>query len=344
MRNVILKGSQAVGESEKPYIIAEVNTSHNGDLEVAKKMVLAAKEAGCNCVKFQSWSATSINSKTFYDQNPIANRFFKKFSLNESRLKEMSQYCRENGIDFSSTPYSKEEVDFLVDECKAPFVKVASMDVNNYQYLDYIARKGIPIVLSTGMGDMKEVRKAVKTIEAAGNKNIIILHCISIYPPEISTIRLKNIQGLQEEFPDYPVGFSDHSIGTEVPTAAIALGAVLIEKHLTLDKNKIGMDNQVAAEPEEMKKMVRDCHTVFEALGGKERVVLDAELEQRKKMRRSVVATKDLKAGTKLTLEDLDVKRPGTGLPPEKLNDLVGVELARDVEADRLILEKDLSL
>ncbi|MBD65278.1 MAG: N-acylneuraminate-9-phosphate synthase [Halobacteriovoraceae bacterium] len=341
MRKMTLKNSRVIGDNEKPYIIAEVNSSHNGDIEVAKEMIRAAKDAECDCVKFQSWSPESINSKNFYEENPIAKRFYKKFALTGEQLIEVAQYCKELGMDFSSTPYSREEVDFLINDCQAPFVKIASMELNNLKYIEYIAKTGTPVVLSTGMGDIEEVRKAVEVIKATGNTNLCILHCISIYPPEIETIRLNNILGLQEEFPQYAIGFSDHSIGVEIPTAAIALGACLIEKHLTLDKNKIGMDNQVAAEPEEMKEMVKNCHNVYKALGGKDRIVMDAELEQRTKMRRSVIASRDLKAGETIALSDLDVKRPGTGIAPELMDSLVGKVLARDVEADKLVSMED---
>ena len=341
MSLITLNDSKKLGESQTPYIVAEVNTSHFGDIEIAKNMVKKAKEIGCDCVKFQSWTPTSINSKTFYEENPIANRIFKKFSLSEEELLEVVDYCKEVGISFASTPYSREEVDFLVHKCKVPYIKVASMDLNNYLFLDYIARKGIPIVLSTGMGDMDEIRKAVKTIEDAGNKDICILHCISIYPPEVSTMSLKNITGLKKEFTKYPIGFSDHSTGVEVAVAATALGACMIEKHLTLDKSKMGMDNQVALEPEEMKQLVTSCSNVFLSLGNTERVVLKDELEQRKKIRRSIIAAKDLKSGDVLSIEDLDVKRPGTGISPEKIHDLVGKVICRDVEADRLITQED---
>lgn len=337
MPKIKFRDNFEIGTHSKPYFVAELNTSHFGDLELAKKMIVEAKNAGCNCVKFQSWSASSINSKSFYQGNKIAERIFNKFSLEGEALKSLAAFSRENGISFSSTPYSKNEVDFLVDECQAPFVKVASMDLTNYQYLDYIAKKGVPIVLSTGMGEMEEIVKAVKTIEDAGNNQLCILHCISIYPPELSTIRLKNILGLMDEFQEYPIGFSDHSIGSEIPIAAVALGACLIEKHFTLDKSKIGMDNQIACEPQEMREMVEKCHNVFLALGDKNRIVLPAELEQRTKMRRSVVSARFLPAGHVIGLDDLDAKRPGTGIPPERIAELVGKKVVQDIEADVLI-------
>ena len=343
MANCVLRDSTVLGDFLKPYIVAEVNTSHNGSMETAKEMIDRAKEAGCSCVKFQSWSKESLYSKTYYDENPIAKRIIQKFAFSEAQLMEVSQYSRERGIAFSSTPYSQAEVDFLVDKCHVPYIKVASMDLVNYPFLEYIAGRGVPIVLATGMGEMEEIRRAVATIEAAGNRKICLLHCISIYPPEIATIRLNNIAGLRKEFPAYPVGLSDHSRGTEMAAAAVAMGAAMIEKHFTLDRSKIGMDNQMATEPGEMAQLVRNCQNVHAALGDTERIVFPAELEQRKKMRRSVIAVRDLPAGTKLTKADLGAKRPGTGIPPGRIGELTGKVLTRDVKADTLLLETDFS-
>lgn len=343
MAKCIFRDSTIIGDFMKPYIVAEVNTSHSGCIETAKEMINRAKEVGCSCVKFQSWSSESLYSKTYYDENPIAKRIVQKFAFSEAQLMEVAQYSRERGIAFSSTPYSQAEVDFLIEKCDAPYIKIASMDLNNYPFLEYIASCGLPIVLATGMGTMDEIRRAVETIEDAGNHNMCLLHCISIYPPEISTIRLNNILGLRQEFPNYPIGFSDHSVGTEMATAVVVMGAAMIEKHFTIDRTKIGMDNQMATEPEEMAQLVQNCQNVHTALGSTERIVLPAEMEQRKKMRRSVIAIRDLPAGTMLTKADLSAKRPGTGFPPEKIYELVGKVLVRDVKADTLIFDSDLS-
>jgi N-acetylneuraminate synthase len=342
MAKIILRDNTVIEDYGKPYFVAEVNSSHNGNVEVAKQMIDAAAESGCNCVKFQSWSAESLYSSTYYKANPISKRIVQKFSLTPEQLKDMALYCQSKGIAFSSTPYSRPEVDFLLDKCGAPFVKIASMDSNNYPYLRYIAKKGCPIVLSTGMSTIEEVAKAIEVIEEAGNSQICLLHCISIYPPELETIHLNNILGLRERFPQYPIGFSDHSHGVEMATAATALGAALIEKHLTLDHTKIGMDNQMATEPEEMKHMVNCCLNVQTALGTKERVVLQAEQDQMLKMRRSVIVTRDMKAGEVLTYDTLDAKRPGTGMSPALIDSLVGKRLIRDVQADTLLEEGDI--
>lgn len=339
MSQIILANGKKVGDHKRPYIVAEVNSSHNGDVETAKRMIDEAKRIACDCVKFQSWSAESLYSNSYYKENPIAKRIVGKFAMPEEALAELAEYCRETGIDFSSTPYCKSEVDFLVDTCKVPFVKIASMDINNYPYIRYIAEKGIPIVLATGMADLAEIQKAVEAVEGTGNKNLCLLHCISLYPAETQTMQLNNILGLREKFPSYPIGFSDHSLGIEMPVAATALGAAYIEKHFTLDKKKMGMDNNMAMEPDEFQGMVECCNRVYEAMGGYERTVSEAELAQRDKMRRSVVVTADLKKGSVLSEKDLDVKRPGTGIPPEKMRELAGKVLAEDVVADQILTE-----
>lgn len=321
----------------KPYIVAEVNSSHGGNLDIAKQMIDEAKMAGCDCVKFQSWSAETLYSRTYYDANPIAKRIVKKFSLGEKDLLEVAKYCKEKQIDFSSTPYSNAEVDFLVEECNVPYIKIASMDINNLAYVEYIAKKKVPIVMSTGMADLDEIESAVEIIESTGNPNLCLLHCISIYPSEVSTVRLNNIIGLRERFPNYPIGFSDHSLGMELSAAAVALGSALIEKHFTLDKSKMGMDNNMAIEPEEMQKLVQGCRNVCRAMGTKQRIVSKEELAQRKKMRRSIVASKKIAAGETLTVEKLNVKRPGDGMAPKELENIIGKIAVCDIEEDTMI-------
>jgi sialic acid synthase SpsE len=342
MASIKLRGSTILEDFGRPYIVAEVNTSHFGDINIAKKMIETIKNAGCDCVKFQSWTTETLYSTSYYKENPIAKRFVDRLSFSRDELKELSSYSKRIGIDFCSTPYSHKEVDFLVSEQNVPYIKVASMDLNNYRFLSYIASTGTPIVLSTGMSEMDEIKKAVKTIEAEGNQNICILHCVSIYPPELSTINLKNIIGLRDAFPNYPIGYSDHSGGIEIASASVVFGACMIEKHFTLDKKKIGMDNQMALEPDEMELLVKNCQNVQKSLGNAQRVVLPAEIEQRNVMRRSIVSKKDLKAGNKIKLDDLDAKRPGTGFPPQMIHELVGKTLANDVKCDMLLNEDDI--
>ena len=342
MAKIKLRDYYELGDYSKPYFVAELNTSHFGKIEIAKKMVDEAKKAGCNCVKFQSWTEQTLYSKTYYRDNPIAKRFVKKFSLSEKKLKELSNYCKEKKIAFASTPYSIEEAVFLVNECNVPFIKVASMEINNHVFLRQLGLLKAPIIISTGMSDMNEIIEAINVIESTGNRNISILHCVSIYPVGASHINLNNILGLRDQFPDYPIGYSDHSIGVEMATAAVALGACLIEKHFTLDSKAIGMDNQMATEPNEMQILVRNCKNIFLAMGSRKRVLSTNEKEQQFIMRRSIVANKDLEIGKVLSLEDFGYKRPGTGFSPANPEILIGKKLIRNVEADNLITKEDI--
>lgn len=331
MNRLVFRGGRVIGDGERPYIVAELNSSHNGKVEMAKQMIDAAKDCGCDCVKFQSWSADSLYADEYYKNNPISKRIVTRFALKPDQLFELSSYCKEVGIDFSSTPYSKEEVDFLADKTDAPFIKIASMEINNLAYLGYIGEKGIPIVLSTGMSTIDEIRDAVRVIEATGNKQLCILHCVSVYPAQPEIINLNNIAMLQEEFPDYPIGYSDHTIGYEVASASIALGAALVEKHFTLDNKKMGMDNNMATEPKEMKSLVDACQSVFRAMGAKEKKLLEGEEEQRLKMRRSLVTTREIHCGAVLAAEDIEAKRPGDGITPDHLGDVIGKVVNTDI-------------
>ncbi len=337
MRQMVLRGEKIIGDNYPPYIIAELNSSHNGKVDVAKEMIVAAKDCGCDCVKFQSWSANSLYCDEYYINNPISKRIVTKFSLNQEQLAELSSFCLEVGIDFSSTPYSKEEVDFLSYDTKAPFIKIASMEINNLPYIKYIAEKDLPIILSTGMSTLNEIKEAVKTIESTGNTKLCILHCVSVYPAPVNEINLNNIQMLQEEFPNYVIGYSDHTMGVEVAAASVAKGASVIEKHFTLDNKKMGMDNNMATEPEEMKKMVDVCHNVYDALGYKERRLLDGEEEQRIKMRRSLVTTRDIHCGEIIAANDIDAKRPGDGLSPQMIDMVIGKKAKIDIPKGYLI-------
>lgn len=337
---MLLKNGKIVSNNKKPYIVAELNSSHNGKVEIARKMIDAAKESGCDAVKFQSWSAESLYCKEYYDQNPISKRMVSQFALSCDELLELSKYCSDIGIDFASTPYSKEEVDFLVEECHVPFIKVASMDINNLLYLRYIAKKNVPVVLSTGMSTEDEIETAVREISNAGNHEICILHCVSLYPVDAQFVNLNNMVMLREKFPEYAVGYSDHTIGSEAACAAVALGAALIEKHFTLDNKRVGWDNQMATEPADMKLMVERCQRVHLSLGGYERKLSKQEYEQRKKMRRSLVAAKDMCAGHVIQEEDLDAKRPEDGISLDQYDKVIGKMINRDVPKDTMLVNE----
>jgi sialic acid synthase SpsE len=349
--NIKLSSSFVVKNNSRPYIVAEIGSNHNGDMKLCKKIIDAAKKSGADCVKFQYFSIDSIFSKKTYKDNyfisdDYRNRkdvtlkeIVKKYSITIDQLKEMKNYCREIKIDFLVTPFSHKESDDLVNKLRVETFKIASMDLNNYDFLDYIARKGKTIVLSTGLSDLSEIDKAVKTIENTGNKKLIILHCVAIYPPNYDQINLNRIVTLKNLYP-YPIGFSDHSPGYEVSLAAIALGACFIEKHFTIDKKMAGWDHHMSIDDNDMLKLVDGAKKVFQSLGdfrirrveSKERVV---------SFRRSVVSSRKILKGEIIKREDLDLKRPGTGLPPEKLKDIIGKTAKKDINYDELISFED---
>jgi sialic acid synthase SpsE len=343
MATITLNSGRRIGDYLRPYIVAEMNTSHFGDLALAKEMINQAKSAGCDCVKFQSWSADTLYASSFYKGNEIAKRIVSKFALGEEELQELAAFSYTAGIDFASTPYSIEEARFLVHKCNVPFIKIASMELNNHPYLTQLGELGVPLILSTGMGSLEEIKEAVETIESTGNLSLAILHCSSVYPAEPKTIRLRNITGLRGEFPQYPIGYSDHSVGVSIPAASISLGACLVEKHFTLDKTRIGMDNQMATEPLEMREMVLACHNVFEALGGTGRLLSDAETDQRSKMRRSIVSKVAISAGSRITEAAIELKRPGTGLPPSAYRHIIGKTVNKDIGVGSVIFAIDIN-
>lgn len=335
----------------KPYVIAELGSNHNGDMKLAEKLIVSAKEAGANCVKFQSWSKDTIFSKKVYEENYFLSDDYRdrtdytleeivdEYSISEEELRSMKAVAEKVGIDFTSTPFSKKEVDFLADELKVSFLKIASMDLNNYPFLEYVAGKGLPIVLSTGLSSLSEIDKAIETIEGAGNDRIVILHCVAIYPPEDMQVNLKNIDTLRAIYP-YPIGFSDHSIGSSIPLAAAAKGACIIEKHFTLDKDMFGWDHKISADPEEMSVISQESTRINTALGdGRVRVAENAE--RIRAFRRSIVAARNINKGEIFGKDMLDFKRPADGLSPGCVDFILGKSAKRDIKYDEIIKMED---
>ena len=342
MAQCVLADGTVISDYGRPYVVSEVNSSHNGSMDLAKQMIDASVEIGCDCVKFQSWSVKSLYSKSYYDANPISKRFVKKFSMNQEQLKELADYCNDREISFSSTPYSEEEVDFLVSECKVPYIKISSMELNNPNFLKYIGKKHIPIIMSTGMATFEEVGEAVDILHDVGVEQMVILHCVSVYPTILTNVNLNNIIGLRERFPMHPIGFSDHTEKDAAAVAAVALGASVIEKHLTLDRTKVGMDNGMATEPSDFAELVNKCRDIQIAMGTKERALMQQELEQQSNMRRSIIATRDISAGEIIDEKDLYAKRPGTGIAPNRMSEVAGKKAVKDIMADTIIMPNDI--
>jgi len=349
-KSVLLNNEIELKNFGEPFIIAEIGSNHNGDMELARKIIDAAKSCGCNAVKFQSFNDKSLICKAEYELNTKYNdspkkhfgsleEMVKKYYLREEQHYELKEYCDNIGILFSSSPFSNAEVDLLI-KLDVPFLKVASMDINNYSLLQYMALTGKPIVISTGMATLAEIDNAVHIIEKEGNSQIVLLHCISIYPPEYKDIHLNNITMLQQAFP-YPIGFSDHSIGTHIPLAAITLGSCLIEKHFTIDKGLPGWDHEISADPSEMRIIVEQSKQINTALGSFNRIVSAAEEIKKLKFRRSIVAAHDLIKGHIINKDDITCKRPGTGMPADLMEHIIGRKVKCNIEYDSLLKWED---
>jgi len=343
-------GSRTVGAQHAPYLIAEIGSNHNGDMELCRAMVKSAKENGAHAVKFQSFSNRSLISNAEYERNTEYGDKKKHFGTLKQMVDayqftpemhdEIAAYCRELGIDFMSTPFAPDEVELLAS-LDVPAIKVASMDINHPVLLRAIAETRKPVLLSTGMATLQEIERALDALSDAGSGPVMLLHCVSLYPPAPDQIHLRNIPMLAEVF-GLPVGFSDHTLGTSVPMGAIALGASLVEKHFTLDKGLAGWDHAISADPQELAELARGMELVWRSLGSTRRTVSDDEMAQRRRFRRRVVLRRPVAAGTRLSLDDLDFKRPGTGIDPDEYRYVVGRTAGRDLEADRELEWEDL--
>ncbi len=347
MRNSIFIGEKKICEDDV-FFIAEIGVNFQGDLNLAKKMIVKAKEIGVDAVKFQSWrKETLMIEKLWKNKEADIKEFgFKNMeelldhlSLTPDEIRELKEFSDNQGIYFSSTPVNFEDID-LLDELNVPFFKIASCDLDNLPLIEYAAKKGRPMVISTGMGNLKEIAMAVETVLSTGNENIILLHCVSLYPPDDKLINLKNIEYLKEIF-ELPVGFSDHTLGITIPLASIALGANVVEKHFTFDKSLPGWDHKISATPDEFRNLISEGKRIKKALGFKKRIVSEEEKEKRVLFRRSIVASRKINKGEVITEKDIDFKRPGGGLSPSKIKLIVNRKAKKSIDKDELILLDD---
>lgn len=338
-------------KNTKPYVIAEIGANHNGDIELAKKIIDEAVRCGADCVKFQSWSKDSIFSKKTYEDNFFLSDDYRnrtdytleqivdKYHINVQQHIELKHYCDQKGIEFNSTPFSKKEVDLLVDELNVPFIKVASMDLNNIPFLKYIATKKKPVVISTGLCGLSEINNAIECLEKAGCNEIVLLHCVSIYPPVDEEVNLNNIDMLWNNF-GYPVGYSDHTIGIVAPIMSLAKQVKIIEKHFTIDKNMEGWDHKISADPYELETICKAASEGYKMNGSYRRHVYESQ-ERRNAFQRSIVAAKRIEKGQVIKEEDIDFKRPGIGISPQYYEFVVGKTAKRDIEYDEIIKMED---
>jgi N,N'-diacetyllegionaminate synthase len=335
-----------VKEEHKILIIAEAGINHNGSLDMARQIIEAAAEAGADIVKFQTYTADAIvaqgTDKAKYQKETTGDsesqyEMLKKLELNRDSHVKLMTYCDEKGVEFLSSPFDHNSIDMLA-ELKLKRFKVPSGEITNLPYLRHIGKYGKPIILSTGMSTLKEIEAALKVLETSGipRDKITVLHCNTEYPTPMEDVNLKAMLTIRDTF-SIQVGYSDHTLGVEVPIAAVAIGATVIEKHLTLDRNLPGPDHCSSMEPDELKAMVHAIRNIEKAFGdGIKRPSLSEE-KNKPCVRKSIVAKRDIKRGEILTEENLAVKRPGFGISPMRWDEVVGSIAIKDWKADDLI-------
>ena len=325
------------------YIIAEAGVNHNGSFELACKLIDAAKKAGVDCVKFQTFKSDNLVShsakKAEYQKETTGEGsqidMLKKLELSFEEFLKLKDYCNHIGISFLSTPFDFDSIRFL-DSLDMPFWKIPSGEITNYPYLVALAKTRKPVVMSTGMCDMDEIEAAIKVLRDHGTDEIKLLHCNTEYPTPFIDVNLRAMQTMRDAF-GLEVGYSDHTKGIEVPVAAVALGATVIEKHFTLDSNMEGPDHKASLEPDELTKMVSSIRHIEQALGTGIKAPSKSEKKNIIIARKSIVAATSIKAEEIFTEKNITVKRPGTGISPMKWNYVLGSRAVRDFEEDELI-------
>jgi N-acetylneuraminate synthase/N,N'-diacetyllegionaminate synthase len=337
-------GNKLVGDEQPIFIVAEIGVNHNGDIRLAKKLIDAAKDAGADAVKFQAFKTekvvTKYAEKAKYQKETTGLSesqydMIRRLELKDEEIRELYNYAKKNNIIFLSSAFDEESVD-LLDNLGVPAFKVASGEITNFPLLRYIAEKKKPIILSTGMSTIGEIEEALEVIREKGVENIVLLHCVTSYPAKIEDVNLRVIEALRRRF-KLPVGFSDHTLGITIPIAVAALGAVLVEKHFTLDRTLPGPDHRASLEPDELKDMVRAVRDVEKALGDRVKKPTKDEERIKKVVRRSIVAKMGIPKGTVITEDMLDFKRPGVGIEPKYLNEIIGKKAKKDIKPDGLI-------
>jgi len=344
MTKTLTIGDHRIGPSQRCFILAEAGVNHNGDVDLARKLVDAAVAAKADAVKFQTFKAARLASgsapKADYQLQTTGAEesqleMLERLELPDEAYRDLMDYCSQKGIVFLSTPFDEPSAD-LLDEMGIAAFKLPSGEITNLPFLRHVAAKGKPVILSTGMSGLGEVEAAVQTIESTGNRNLVLLHCVSNYPAAPGDVNLRAMNTLAAAF-DLPVGYSDHTEGIEIALAAVAMGACLIEKHFTLDRNLPGPDHKASLEPDELARMIQGIRAVESALGDGRKQPAASEARTASAARRSLVAARDIAAGTVLGDDMVAVMRPGTGLPPAMRQYVVGRVLRCDVSEGELL-------
>jgi N,N'-diacetyllegionaminate synthase len=327
---------RTIGDGAPVFVIAEAGINHNGDAALATRLVEAAATAGADAVKFQSFTADGLISRVDPDFARI-----RELELPRAFHRDLAKRAEERGILFLSSAFAEADVDFL-DALGVPAFKIASCEVTNLPLLEYAAGRGKPIILSTGFATLAEIETALTTLQRSGAPAVALLHCVSLYPAPLGAMNLRAIPTLRAAF-GVPIGFSDHSLGTALPLAAVALGACIVEKHVTLDRALPGFDHQASIEPGELTQLVAGIRAVEQALGTPAKVVSPAEADLARAMRKSLVAERALKAGERIERGAVGIKRPGRGLAPALLRQVEGKVARRDVAAGQLLAWEDVT-
>lgn len=340
----IVVADRRIGTGCPCFVIAEAGVNHNGNLDMAQRLIETAAQAGADAVKFQTFSSDRLVTrrapKAAYQQETTGAQesqyaMLKRLELSPTDHERLFAHARAHGIVFLSTPFDQASADLLFD-LGVGAIKIGSGDLTNLPLLEHIARRRLPIILSTGMAYLGEVEAAVHCIQAQGNASLVLLHCVSSYPARIEDVNLRAMLAMRQAF-GLPVGYSDHTPGITVPIAAAALGASVIEKHFTLDSSLPGPDHRASLEPEDLRRMVRAIRDVEAALGDGRKRPTAGEVDTARVARKSVVSRDEIPAGTVITAEMLDIKRPGTGVPPRDLARVVGRRARVTIPADTVV-------
>jgi len=329
----------------KTFIIAEAGVNHNGSFGLAVELIDKAVESGVDCVKFQTFIAEELVSKrtekaeyqkriTGEDENQF--EMLRRLELSFDDFRKLQAHCTNKGIIFLSTPFDLQSIDFL-QSIDIPFWKIPSGEITNLPYLERIAYTHKDIFLSTGMSNIAEIADAISALKKNGAGKITLMHCNTAYPTPICDVNLNAMRTLQDIF-GLDVGYSDHTEGIEIPIAAVALGAVVIEKHFTLDKNMVGPDHKASLDPSELKEMVESIRKIELALGCGDKSPSQSEIRNMSAARKSIVASRDIQKGEVFTNENLTIKRPGTGISPMKWYEIIGKKAGKDYSFDEIIV------
>lgn len=330
---------------KKIFIIAEAGVNHNGSTEIAKKLVDVAVKAGADAVKFQTFQVKNLlcekTKKPEYQVRMTGGEetqyeMLRKLELSHEAHFELLDYCKTKGILFLSTPFDIESIEFL-DRLGINILKIPSGEITNYPYLKRIGEKKKDVILSTGMSQMEEVKEAVRVLKENGAKEVTILHCNTEYPTPMKDVNLLAMKTMEKEL-QLPVGYSDHTEGIEAAIGAAALGAAVIEKHFTLDKNMEGPDHKASLEPDELKEMVCSIRNIELALGDGKKITSESEKKNIEFVRKSIVASKKIEKGEAFSEDNITTKRPGYGVSPMRWNEVIGTKSDRDYEIDDMIM------